>query len=315
MASRSSINFHSKKNIIGLVFNIQRYSIHDGPGIRTVVFVKGCPLHCLWCDNPEGQKPHPEIAYFEERCTQCEACLKICPKKAIAVRGNKVKGIVISKCTLCRKCLDVCPSNAFQQIGNYMTVDEVSKEVEKDSMFYRYGGGVTISGGEPATQPEFVAELLKRCQEKYIHTAIETSGHTKWKIMEKILRYTDLVLYDIKMMGSMKHKKFVGVSNKLILENAMKLSISQVPMVIRIPLIPTYNDDEENIKATAIFARKLNTVEEIDLLPYHHFGESKYRILGKKYKLKNLQLPSQGQVHIVKEIIESYGFKVNICGV
>jgi pyruvate formate lyase activating enzyme len=314
MAFKNIINFSSEKNI-GLIFNIQRYSLHDGPGIRTVVFVKGCPLRCIWCDNPEGQRAYPEIVYFKERCIRCKACLKICPENALMIKDDEVKEVIRSKCTICGKCLDVCPSNALQRIGDYMTVNEVLGKVEKDSMFYQHsGGGITISGGEPTTQPEFVAELLKRCKEKHIHTAIETSGYTKWENMEKILGYVDLVLYDLKTMDPKKHKKFTGVSNELILENAMKISILQIPMVIRIPFIPTYNDNEENIRATALFARKLNVVKEIDLLPYHRFGESKYGILGRKYKLRGLQPPPQEQVYTAKKIIESYGFKVNIGG-
>jgi len=311
MASRRPV----KKAAAGIIFNIQRFSVHDGPGIRTTIFLKGCPLHCLWCDNPEGQKAGPEIVFWKDRCIRCETCIRICPNNAIKTAGRKSKMILKDRCTLCGRCLDTCYSRALEQIGKYVTVDEVLEEIDRDRIFFEAsGGGVTASGGEPIAQPEFVTELFKGCKEKRIHTAMETCGYAEWSILEKVLKYTDLVLYDIKDMDPVKHKKFVGVQNKLILENAKKVSSKLIPMVVRIPVILRYNDREDNIKATGRFISELCGVKKVNLLPYHRFGEAKYKRLGLKYRLKGLEPPREERLQSIKEKMESIGIEVKIGG-
>ena len=311
MASRRPV----KKAAAGIIFNIQRFSVHDGPGIRTTIFFKGCPLNCLWCDNPEGKKATPEMVFWEERCIRCETCIGICPYNAIETVGRRPKMIVKDRCTLCGRCLDTCYSRALEQIGRYVTVDEVLEEIERDRIFFEAGGGgVTASGGEPTVQPEFLSELFRRCKERQIHTVLETCGYTEWGILEKVLKYTDLVLYDIKDMDPVKHKKFVGVENDLILENAKKISSKLVPMVVRIPIIPRYNDREDNIEATSRFISELRGVREVNLLPYHRFGEAKYKRLRLKYTLKGLKPPREEHLQSIKEKIGSIGIEVKIGG-
>jgi len=311
MASRRPV----KKPAVGIIFNVQRFSVHDGPGIRTTIFFKGCPLNCLWCDNPEGQKAAPEIVFWEERCIHCETCIGVCPYNAIKTIGRRPKMIVKDRCTVCGRCLDTCYSRALEQIGRYVTVDEVLEEIERDRIFFEAGGGgVTASGGEPTVQPEFLSELFRRCKERQIHTALETCGYTEWGILEKILRYTDLVLYDIKDMDPVEHKKFVGVQNDLILENAKKISSQLVPMVVRIPIIPRCNDREDNIEATSRFISELRGVREVNLLPYHRFGEAKYKRLRLKYRLKGLKPPREEHLQSIEEKIGSIGIEVKIGG-
>jgi len=311
MASRRPL----EKATAGIIFNIQRFSVHDGPGIRTTIFFKGCPVRCLWCDNPEGQKADPEMVFWKERCIHCETCIRICPYDAIKTPGRRSKMILKDRCTVCGRCLDTCYSRALEQIGKYVTVDEVLEEVYRDRIFFEAsGGGVTASGGEPIAQPEFVTELFRRCKEKQIHTAIETCGYAEWSILEKVLKYTDLVLYDIKDMDPVKHKKFVGVQNKLILENAKKVSSKFIPMVVRIPVIPGYNDREDNIEATERFISELRGVKKVNLLPYHRFGEAKYKRLGLKYRLKGLEPPREEHLQWIKEKMESIGIEVKIGG-
>jgi len=311
MASRRLL----EKDTAGIVFNIQRYSVHDGPGVRTTIFFKGCPLRCLWCDNPEGQKAAPEMVFWKERCIHCETCVGICPYNAIKSASRKSKMIVKDRCIVCGRCLDTCYSRALEQIGKYVSVDEVLEEINRDRIFFdASGGGITASGGEPTAQPEFVTELLKRCKERQIHTAIETCGYAEWSILEKVLKYTDLVLYDIKEMDPAKHKEFVGVRNDLILENAKKISSKLIPMVVRIPIIPGYNDREHNIEATGRFISELRGVREVNLLPYHRFGEAKYKRLGLKYRLEELKQPREERLKSIKGAMESTGLEVKIGG-
>jgi len=311
MASRRPV----EKAAAGIIFNVQRFSVHDGPGIRTTIFFKGCPLNCLWCDNPEGQKATPEMIFWNERCIHCETCIRICPYNAIKTAGRRPKMIVKDRCTVCGRCLDTCYSRALEQIGKHVTVDEALEEIERDRIFFEAGGGgVTASGGEPTVQPEFLSELFRRCKKRQIHTALETCGYTEWGILEKVLKYTDLVLYDIKDMDPVKHKKFAGVQNDLILKNAKRISSKLVPMVVRIPIIPGYNDREDNIEATSRFISELRGVREVNLLPYHRFGEAKYKRLHLKYTLKGLKPPREEHLQSIKEKIGSIGIEVKIGG-
>lgn len=296
----------------GLAFNIQRYSIHDGPGIRTLVFLKGCPLSCLWCCNPESQSPSQEIIFTPTKCIGCGRCVEVCPTGAAELYLEKDNLKAKKLCVACGKCVKVCPSGAKQMIGSYMSLEEVIEEIEKDFPYYqRSGGGVTISGGEPLMQADFVRMLLKKCQEKGIHTALETCGYAKWRDFKKVLEYLDVVLYDIKYMDSKRHKEFIGVGNELILQNAKKIASLDKDMIIRVPIIPGYQDSLENMKAIAKFARKLK-IEKIHLLPYHRLGESKYSQLGRNYKLKGIKPLNKRSISKRKKVIESYNLKVYV---
>lgn len=313
MKSSPEPSISPNHNQNGLVFNTQRYSIHDGPGIRTIVFVKGCPLHCIWCDNPEGQKSRPEIVFFADRCFGCSDCVEACSKLALLDQKGTIQ-ILRDKCDLCGECIRACTSGALQQIGRTMTVAEVMEEVEKDRAFYEIsGGGMTVSGGEPTMQPSFVEALLSVAQERGINTALETCGETQWPILERLLKFTDLVLYDIKAMDERVHKRLVGTSNAQILSNAAKAAEYR-PLIVRVPVVPGMNDSEENIRAVAAFARRLKGVKEIHLLSYHRLGESKYPRLSIDYKIQGLAPPSQVLMHELEGIVSSYGLIVRIGG-
>lgn len=292
-----------------MIFNVERFSTEDGPGIRTVVFMKGCPLKCVWCHNPEGQLFQQEIFVFEKKCIGCGDCIKVCPENALRVE-DKTPIIDRTKCTSCGKCTEVCIPSAVEIVGKKMTPDEVLKEVEKDKVFYETSnGGVTLTGGEPISQPEFLTEFLKKCKEAGIHTAVETSGCGKWEIYERILPYVDLFMYDLKEMDGKKSHEYIGIKPDLILENAEKISRVK-PVWIRVPVIPGYTANEGNIRHIAEFiASKLSSVERIDLLPHHRLGEPKYKTLGRKYALDGVQPPNKEEMLKYKRIMESYGLK------
>jgi len=296
----------------GVTFNIQRFSIHDGPGIRTTVFMKGCPLECKWCSNPESISPTPEIMVNSIRCIHCGKCKEICPEDAIiAIEGDK--RIDFNRCTQCMECVKVCYTKTLECAGTHMSVDEVLEEVEKDSLFYQNsGGGVTLSGGEPLFQPRFTRELLKKCKEKGFHTALDTTGYASWKVMEDVLMYVDLVLFDIKHMDDHFHKEGTGVSNTQILEN-MERAASRVRMWLRFPVIQGFNDSPENIEGVASLALKLG-VEKVSLLPYHEWGKAKYEKLGKDYPFPFPGEISDERLEEIKRFFEEKGLSVTLKG-
>ncbi len=297
----------------GLVFNIQRYSIHDGPGIRTTVFMKGCPLRCRWFCNPESWNHYPEIMTRDVKCIRCGKCAQICPTGAITV-SQESRRINRAKCTSCLECAEVCPTGAISITGEYKTVGEVVKEVESDRLFYEHsGGGVTVSGGEPLFQWEFVYQLLKECKERGLHTALDTCGYSSWDVVERVLEYTDLVLFDIKHMDPEQHRKETGKSNRLILENARRIAAKGVRLWLRMPLIPGYNDLRENIEKLAAFGVRLGA-EKVSLLPYHEWGKSKYEQLGRRYRFKPAESLSDEDVQRIQRLIEDSGLKVSIGG-
>lgn len=245
----------------GTVFNIQRFSIHDGPGIRTTVFLKGCPLRCDWCHNPEGIDPEPHIATFRDRCTDCGFCREICDGK---------------NCISCGKCVSVCPSGARKRIGERITVDEVMKIVRKDRIYFdESGGGATFSGGEPLYQPEFLLDMLKSCRREDIHTAVETSGFAPWTVLETICPFVDLFLYDIKSMDDEVHRRHTGRSHGLILDNLRKLGKLHGNIIVRMPIIPGVNDSSEQRGGVGEFARTIEGVRDVQELPYHELGRHK----------------------------------------
>ena len=298
---------------IGTVFNIQRYSIHDGPGIRTTVFLKGCPLNCWWCQNPESQLSSQEMIFWGDRCIGCGACSTICPSDAIQIK-NGIPVTEKERCILCRKCIEKCPALAREIIGEKLTIEKVIKEIEKDLVFYEEsGGGVTFSGGEPLGQSEFLECLLNGCREKKIHTAVDTSGYISWEILNKIYPKVDLFLYDLKLMGNERHKKYTGVSNEIILENLKKLSSVHHNISIRFPVIPGINDDDQNIKKTGEFLSSLK-ITQVNLLPYHNIGIDKYRRLGRTYQLVTTQPPSEEKLSQISVILRKFNLNVKLRG-
>lgn len=297
----------------GTVFNIQRYSIHDGPGIRTTVFLKGCPLNCWWCQNPESQLSEQEMVFWGDRCISCGVCSTICPSNAIQIKN----GIPVTEkegCILCGKCIEKCPALAREMIGKKLTTEEIIKEIEKDLIFYEEsGGGVTFSGGEPLSQSEFLESLLNDCKEKKIHTAVDTSGYVPWEILYKMSSKVNLFLFDLKLMDNERHKKYTGVSNEIILENLKKLSSIHNHIFVRFPVIPGINDDDQNIKETGEFVSSLK-IAQINLLPYHYIGIDKYRRLGKTYELATTQPPSEEKLSEISVILRKFDLNVKIGG-
>lgn len=285
----------SDNNKQGYVINIQPYSVHDGPGIRTIVFLKGCPLRCRWCSNPESQKHEPELAYNTNKCIAnlgCTECLNLGIDGEI--RKTDDNRIIINRaaCKDPYKYPDTCPSNALSVFGKLMTVEEVLKAVEKDSVFYaRSGGGLTISGGEPLNQPGFTIELLKAAKKRRMNTAIETCGYTDWSNLEQASEFLDTILFDIKSVNKDKHLEFTKASNEIILDNFTKLceKFPKLNKLVRTPVIPGFNDSEEDIKEMVDFLKGRPNIN-YELLAYHRFGESKYEYIGRQYPMGDVKL-------------------------
>jgi pyruvate formate lyase activating enzyme len=321
----------------GAVFDIQRYSIHDGPGIRTTVFLKGCQLSCKWCHNPEGQSAKPELIFRENRCGRCGACLAACTHGAIswsggaaggagagrragaegvvAVRGDGGTGAPVTdraKCVRCGECAKVCFSGARELIGREMSVGQVVAEAERDAPFYEEsGGGVTLSGGEPLAQPEFARELLADLKKMGIHTALDTCGFAEWDTIDMLRRYVDLFLYDLKLMDDLRHRDLVGVSNAGIIRNLSELSQLGHNVILRLPIIPGVNEDDASIRKIGAFAAGLTRLISVDVLPYHHIGTEKYRRLGRPYALEGLAPPSAERMTEIARTLAGYGLAVN----
>jgi len=301
----------------GIIFDIQRFAIYDGPGIRTLVFLKGCPLRCWWCQNPEGLSRKPQLAYYEQLCQHCHLCAEICPTGAIKITTEDIHIIDRRKCNLCGKCYSVCPTGALKLIGREITVDELIKEIKRDAMFYdSSGGGVTFSGGEPLYQPDFLLQCLKECQEYGIHTALETSGYADKTTFRKISNFVDLFLFDIKIINEEKHKYYTGVSNKPILENLKFLVKSGrgEDVIIRFPIIPTITDTEENLRDIISLLSSLKTLERVHLLPFHDVSE-KYRYLDLPYRMPVRKAPTIERINEIKERFENLGLSVSLWGI
>ncbi len=297
----------------GLVFNIQRFSVNDGPGVRTIVFLNGCPLRCKWCCNPESQELRPVVMFKEVNCVGCGNCNVVCPTGA---SGFEYPGkIDHTKCIACGKCVDVCYHKALELSGRWMTVEDLMKELYKDRVVYRRsGGGITVSGGEALVQHTFLLELLKTCKSVGWHTAIETTGFAKKEVLDEIVPWLDLVMMDIKHIDPVIHKQFTGVDNTKILENAIYISKIAKEMIVRVPVIPGFNADKRTITGIAKFATYMHNIKQIHLLPYHDLGSNKYGMLGKDYTLSDVKTPEASTMEELKEIVESYGFQCKIGG-
>ncbi|MEJ5359513.1 MAG: glycyl-radical enzyme activating protein [Desulfobacterales bacterium] len=301
----------------GLVFDIRGFSLHDGPGIRTTVFFKGCPLRCLWCCNPESQQAHPETVWIAERCVGCNRCLEVCTLQAIRPSEDGARLIDPARCDGCGRCVPACPGMALQVFGRRVTVAEVLAEAARDALYAEHsGGGLTLSGGEPLGQPEFALELLRRyrTEEKGAHTAIETSGEADWGILETLLPVVDLFLYDLKHVDPAVHRRLTGRGNERVLENARRLAAAGAELVIRIPLVDGMNDDAPALAATADFVASLRSVRRVDLLPYHRLGEPKYRRLGRRYALEGKPACPPRRVEEVCAFFTGRGFEVRVGG-
>jgi pyruvate formate lyase activating enzyme len=301
-------------SVTGFISRIRRLAIHDGPGIRSVVFLKGCPLHCAWCAAPETQGDQADLEHFPERCLLCDECLRVCPEGAIRVERGGRRRIDRHTCTLCGRCVEVCYADALRLVGARRTVAEVLAEVERDRVFYtRSGGGVTLSGGEPLQQPDFTRALLRVCRLSGLHTAMETSGYADWEILRSVLPELDLLLYDVKHTDAQKHEALTGVTNEGILENLRQAVHAGIATIVRVPVIPGLNDAADNFRALARFLHEVGSIRQIDLLPYHRLGEATYARLGKEYTLA-LPLPSEEHMQSLAELLRSEGFVVTLGG-
>lgn len=290
----------------GLIFDIQRFSLHDGPGIRTTVFFKGCPLRCLWCHNPESQAMGPEVIVRPGRCIGCGACREACPHGAIGEPA---------RCRACGACAAACYAGAREMVGRPMGVDEVLAVVERDRAFYdQSGGGVTFSGGEPLAQPGFLGELLAGARARGLRTAVDTCGHAPWEVVDRIRPLVDLFLYDVKAVDEARHREFTGVSNALILANLRRLAELGHEVVLRVPLVPGANDDEASIDALGALATSLARRYPVTLLPYHEIGIDKYRRLGKVYRLEGVRAPTAERMAELAARLARLGLQVRIGG-
>ena len=284
------------KNEKRTVFNIQRFCINDGPGIRTTVFLKGCMLRCLWCHNPESNSPTPQLMLHKINCIGCGECVQSCPKGLHSFDSDGQHKIDRALCTSCGTCADACVG-ALEICGKDMTVDEILAEVMKDESFYKNsGGGMTISGGDPLFSPAFTLELLKKAKDKGLHTCIETCGHAKWEDVEALIPYVDLFLWDVKETDSLRHKEYTGVSNERIMENLRRLDAAGAEIILRCPIIPGYNDREEHLLSIGRLAEELSSVVEVNVEPYHPMGSSKSEELGEEYPLQNIPFPEKETV-------------------
>jgi pyruvate formate lyase activating enzyme len=296
------------------VLSIDRMTTHNGPGIRTIILFKGCPLHCLWYSTPESQKADPEIALYPGKCIQCGQCIFVCPLEAITLVGEMIY-IDRGRCNNCGKCAEGCYSEAILVLGQSMAVEALVEEVKKDMVFYEQsGGGVTVSGGEPLLYPDFMRQLLRALKEEGINVGIDWCGHIPWQNIESVLAYVDFFLWDIKHMDSERHKELTGVSNELILQNVRAVSERNTPLYIRFPVIPSYNDSEENIRAACEMAQGLSSLVEAHLLPLHHFGKARYDSLNRDYPIAHLSLIPDNVLEQMKQLVESYGLKCCIVG-
>lgn len=300
-------------NINGLIFDIKRFAVHDGPGIRTTIFLKGCPLSCWWCHNPEGLSNSQEIIYYDYKCMNCDKCINICQQNALEEKNNKiVRNHKI--CTSCGNCVEICPTASQQIIGQKISAENAIKEIEKDHIFFETSnGGVTFSGGEPLMQHEFLKETLKLCKKRSIHTALDTSGFCHSDVFNTLIKFNDLFLYDLKIIDDQQHKKYTGVSNKKIIKNLDILQEKEKDIIIRFTIVKGITDTKENLRDIINLVSSFEKIKEIDLLPFHNVNE-KYQRIGKQNKLKDIKPPSSNDIKRIKKQFEQKDLNVRISG-
>jgi glycyl-radical enzyme activating protein len=299
----------------GTIFDIQGFSVYDGPGCRTLIFLKGCPMRCKWCENPEGRHSYREPMYDKEKCLFGGECERACPYNAISIKNN-VLTIERDKCKNCNQysCAEVCDTGALKIAGYRISVDELMTRIDRERNYWGAKGGITLTGGEPFLQADFTFEILKRCHEKYINTAIETCANVPWENIEKSLDFIDWMFFDIKHMEIKKHKQGTGCSNYLIKKNFIHIAEKfEQRLIARMVIIPGYNDSDEYVKKFAEFINGTGRKQkEVNILPLHHLAREKFKMLDKEYFSKSLEVPSKTKLKQVKDIIESFGIKCYI---
>lgn len=298
----------------GVIFDIKRFAVHDGPGVRTTVFLKGCPLRCWSCHNPESQSRDIDLLLKHDRCNACGECLESCPLHAIEA-GNGSVQIDRERCDRCGLCADACLRDAIEFAGRSVTVEQVIEEVEKDRVYYdEGGGGVTFSGGEPLYQPRFLVDLLRECARRDIATVVDTSGFASRTVVQTVAEWVDLFLYDLKLIDNVRHLQFTGATNRPILANLRWLADRGARVRVRFPLIPDINDDETNVRATGAFVASLPVSYGVDILPYHQLGVEKYQRLDRVYRLADTAVPNDGHIFNAVKILEAFGLDVTVKG-
>ncbi len=299
----------------GRVFNIQRFAVHDGPGVRTTVFLKGCPLACDWCHNPESRAAQPEVSVVADRCIQCGSCLEVCEQGAVIRLTDGSYSVDPVRCTVCGECTEACPTGARRVVGEERAVDDIIDEVVKDQVFFEEsGGGVTFSGGEPLAQADFLLALLAESRERGLHTCVDTSGLAAERTVLQVASTTDLFLYDVKLIDNTRHSIFTGVDNRVILSNLVALARAGAEAWIRVPFIPSINGDGADLDELAAFLGGLEKRYPVFLLPYHLIAQDKYGRLGYEYPLAGLEPPSAAQLQTAAARLRDGGLQVTIGG-
>jgi pyruvate formate lyase activating enzyme len=299
---------------MGMILDIKKFALHDGPGIRTTVFFKGCPLDCWWCHNPESRESGPEPVFRNGRCIRCGRCVEACREGAITMTEDG-PAVNDGRCRLGFACAEACPTEARQIIGREMSAAEVMKEITSDVVFFdESGGGVTMSGGEPLMQPEFLGRLLRACRTAEIHTALDTTGHAPPEVIGAVADDVDLFLYDLKLMDDAGHRKYCGAPNDLILENLRRLSSEGREIIVRVPLVPGITDGEANLEAIASFLASLPAHHPIDILPYQRLGLDKYDMMKRSCPLRDLQPPAEEAVEAAVRLLAHSGGRIMVRG-